>query len=69
MDAMSTFKHALTIGVTASPFFKIRNLIRDSISAIGVAELGYNPLTNIKQGIKASDRKGQTHVSMLASGA
>jgi predicted RNA methylase len=68
MDAMSTFKHVLTIGVTASPFFKIRNLIRDSISAIGVSELGANPLTNIREGIKASDRSNQTHVSMLASG-
>ena len=68
MDAMSTFKHALTIGVTASPFFKVRNLIRDSIAAIGTAELGYNPLENIKEGYKATHRDSQIHVSMLAAG-
>jgi hypothetical protein len=68
MDAMSAFKHSLTIGVTASPFFKIRNLIRDSLQAISVSELGYNPVENVKQGWKASDRKNQSYVSLLASG-
>jgi hypothetical protein len=35
MNAMGAMKHALTVGVTASPFFKIRNLIRDSVQVIG----------------------------------
>jgi hypothetical protein len=36
-------KRALTIGVTVNPAFKIRNLLRDTISAIGTSELSYNP--------------------------
>jgi hypothetical protein len=35
MEALSATKRWLTIGVTASPFFKVRNLIRDSVQAIG----------------------------------
>ena len=68
MDVMSSFKKWLTIGVTASPAFKVRNLIRDSIQAIGTSDLSYNPITNIREGIKASDRNSQTYVSALASG-
>ena len=68
MDAMSTFKHVLTVGVTASPTFKIRNLIRDSLQAVATSEIGYNPITNIRQGIAASEHSTQTYVSALASG-
>ena len=69
MDAMSTMKNWLTVGVTASPAFKIRNLIRDSLQAIGTAELGYNPFANIKQGYAATNRSTDGYVNMLASGA
>lgn len=73
MDAMSKMKHWLTIGVTASPFFKVRNLIRDSVQAIGTAsnsDLSYNPLANVKKGFKLTDRKNaaQEYVSALAGG-
>jgi len=67
-NVLTTFKHWLTIGVTASPAFKVRNLIRDSIQAIGTSDLGYNPITNIKEGFKASARDKQEYVSALASG-
>ena len=68
MQAMGAFKRWLTIGVTANPAFKVRNLIRDSIQAIGTAELSYNLGKNIVEGYKATDRKSQTYASMLASG-
>ena len=68
MDAMGAFKHALTIGVTASPAFKIRNLARDSIQAIASAPLSYNLFQNLADGYQASDPKSQTYVSALASG-
>jgi len=68
MDALSTFKHWLTIGVTASPAFKIRNLIRDSVQAVAVSDLSYNIPANIRAGLAASDPKSQTYVSALASG-
>lgn len=64
----STFKRWLTIGVTANPAFKIRNLIRDSLSAISQNELRFNPVANVTQGFKATGRDSQTFASMLASG-
>lgn len=64
----SMFKRWLTVAVTANPAFKIRNLIRDSLSAIGTAELSANPFANVKQGIGATSKEGQTYASMLAGG-
>jgi hypothetical protein len=68
MDAMTSFKHALTVGVTASPYYKIKNLMRDSVQAVATAPLSYNIARNLKEGFQASDRKSQTYVSALASG-
>lgn len=68
MDALTKFKHYLTVGVTASPAFKVRNLIRDSIQAIGTSDLGYNPVKNVVDGFKQTKRDSQEYVSALASG-
>ena len=68
MGAMSKFKHYLTIGVTASPAFKVRNLIRDSLQAIGTSDLSYNPIKNVTEGFKQTKRGNQDYVSALASG-
>jgi hypothetical protein len=68
MNAMSMFKHVLTVGVTASPFFKIRNLIRDSVQIIGVAPIGANPLSNVTQGWKLTDPKSDAYFRLLAGG-
>lgn len=64
----STVKHWLTVGVTANPSFKIRNLIRDSVQAIGTSQLGFNPFGNVKRGFMNTDRQSQTYASMLAGG-
>jgi hypothetical protein len=68
MTALAKPKEWLTIGVTASPAFKIRNLVRDSLQAVASAPLSYNIAKNISEGIKASNRSSQTYVSALASG-
>jgi GNAT superfamily N-acetyltransferase len=70
MDILSKPKHWLTIGVTASPFFKIRNLIRDSVQAIATSDLNYNPASNVIEGWKLTNRKkpSQQYVSALAGG-
>lgn len=68
LKPLAAMKHVLTLGVTANPAFKIRNLIRDSLSAIGTSELGYNPLANIAQGWKATGKTSQVFASMLAAG-
>ena len=64
----STFKKWLTIGVTASPTFKIKNLMRDSLQAIGTAPMSYNVASNVMKGFKQGSQETQTFASMLAGG-
>ncbi|SOE35295.1 LPD38 domain-containing protein [Delftia acidovorans] len=68
VKVMAPFKRLLTFGVTVNPTFKIRNLIRDSLSAIAQSDLSYNPLENVAKGWKATAKDSQTYASMLASG-
>lgn len=68
MDALQKPKHWLTIGVTASPFFKVRNLIRDSVQAVATSGLSYNVAGNIVNGINLTNRDRQEYVSALAGG-
>lgn len=68
MKVMQKFKNYLTLAVTVMPGFKVRNLIRDSISSIAVAQAGYNPLANLKNGyslLRDDDAKAQ----LIAGGA
>jgi hypothetical protein len=69
IDVARNFKNMLQFGVTLSPAFKVRNLFRDSISAIGVSDLKRNPFANVIQGWVASDRNNPAHISALAGGA
>ena len=69
LDLARDFKNMLQFGVTISPAFKIRNLFRDSISAIAVSDLKRNPFANVAQGWAASDRNNPAHISALAGGA
>lgn len=62
MKAMTWFKNALTKAVTSLPGFKVRNLIRDSLSTIAVSNASYNPLANLKNGyslLRNDDLKAQ----------
>lgn len=68
MKPLSGLKQLLTWGVTVNPTFKIRNLIRDSVSAIAQSELGYNPAGNVARGWKLTASDSQVYASMLASG-
>jgi cell division inhibitor SulA len=68
MKPLAKFKQLLTWGVTVNPTFKIRNLIRDSVSAIAQSELGYNPGANAAKGWKLTAKDSQIYASMLASG-
>ncbi len=52
MNILTNFKRYLTYGVTASPAFRIRNLIRDSIHSVAVGKLKYNPIGNVMEGMK-----------------
>lgn len=68
MNAMASMKHVLTIGVTASPFFKVRNLIRDSVQTIGLSGINPNPAANLAQGWKLTDPKSDAYFRLLAGG-
>lgn len=68
MNAMSAMKYALTIGVTASPFFKIRNLIRDSVQVLGTSRINPNPLVNVAKGWSLTDPKSDAYFRLLAGG-
>ena len=68
MNAMGFMKNALTVGVTASPFFKIRNLIRDSVQVIGTSGISANPLANVAQGWKLTNPKSDAYFRLLAGG-
>jgi hypothetical protein len=68
MNAMSAMKNILTMGVTASPFFKIRNLIRDSVQVIGTSAISANPAKNLADGWKLTDPKHDVYFRLLAGG-
>ena len=67
-SALTLPKHWLTLGVTASPFFKIRNLIRDSVQAIGTSNLSYNVVGNLWAGAQLTDHARPEYASALAGG-
>jgi hypothetical protein len=62
-------KRAHTIGVTASPEFKVANAIRDSMQAIAVTQMNPNVVSNVVEGWKATRKKGGIYPELLASGA
>jgi len=69
LDVAKDFKNLLQFGVTLSPAFKVNNLIRDSVSAMGVSELKKNPVMNVITGLSFSDPNDPRYISALAGGA
>ncbi len=68
MKAMRNFKRVLTLGVTASPSFRIRNLMRDTIAAIGQNDISYNALNNIVTGFKGTHKGSADYAQLLFGG-
>lgn len=69
MKVLGKFRKWLTFGATISPTFKINNLIRDSISAIGTSHLGYNAFDNIAKGWSLTAHDNPIRKHLLAGGA
>lgn len=69
LDVARDFKNILQLGVTVSPAFKVRNLFRDSISAMAVSDMKLNPFANIARGWAMSNKNNPAHISALAGGA
>ncbi|HCP76806.1 MAG TPA: hypothetical protein DIU11_03480, partial [Pusillimonas sp.] len=68
MKAMQKAKRYLTTGVTVSPTFRVRNLLRDTISAIAVNDLSYNPIRNGMAGWKGTNSESPTYRKLVAGG-
>lgn len=68
MQVLGAFKRALSVGVTISPSFRIRNLLRDTLSAMAVTDTGYNPVRNIVDGWNKAKEGTPTFQRLLASG-
>lgn len=66
LKVFGAFKRWLTGAVTMDPAFKVRNLIRDSIQSISLAELPYNPIANVANGMRAM--RTDAKASALAGG-
>jgi len=65
----SRFKRMLSFGVTLSPSFRVRNLLRDTVSALAISDhTGTNPLKNIVDGWNATKEGSATDVKLLAGG-
>jgi hypothetical protein len=68
MRVLGTFKRALSFGVTINPAFRIRNLLRDTLTAMAVADAGFNPVRNLIEGWRKADAGSSTFRTLLASG-
>jgi len=68
IDVARDFKNFLQYGVTLSPAFKVRNLFRDSISALAISDLNRNPFANVIEGWLASNKNNPAHIAALAGG-
>jgi GNAT superfamily N-acetyltransferase len=69
LDVARDFKNILQFGVTVSPAFKVRNLIRDSVQSAAVSGIGLNIAKNVTDGIAASKKGNPDYISALAGGA
>jgi hypothetical protein len=68
LDVARGFTNALRYGITMSPAYKVRNLIRDSIQSAAISELGPNMFSNVYNGLAMSKDGHPTFMSALAGG-
>jgi hypothetical protein len=69
LDMARDFKNILQFGVTLSPAFKVRNLVRDSVQSAAVSGIGLNIGKNVTEGLAASKKGNPDYISALAGGA
>jgi hypothetical protein len=68
LDVAKGFTNALRYGITLSPAYKVRNLIRDSLQSAAVSELGPNMFENVYNGLRMTKKGDPTFMSALAGG-
>lgn len=68
MKGMQKFKHWLTFGVTISPTFRIRNLVRDMVSAVAANDMDYKVWNNLASGWEGTAKDSETYRALMAGG-
>ena len=68
LDVAKGFTNALRYGVTLSPAYKVRNLIRDSIQSAAISPVGMNVFQNVMGGLAMSKEGHPTFMAALAGG-
>ena len=68
LDVAKGFTNALRYGITLSPAYKIRNLIRDSLQSAAISELGPNMFENVYNGLRMTRKGDPTFMAALAGG-
>jgi hypothetical protein len=67
--SLAWFKHALTVGTTLSPVFRVRHTIREQIASLILGHGSYNPVKNWIDGFQYSSRNNPEYGNMLAGGS
>lgn len=68
MKLLRQAKRVLTTGVTAAPPFRIRNLIRDSSTAVAQNQMSYNLVKNVWEGYKHTNPESATYAQAMFGG-
>jgi hypothetical protein len=68
LNVAKGFTNALRYGITMSPAYKIRNLMRDSIQSAAISDLSPNLFSNVYNGLAMSREGHPTFMSALAGG-
>jgi Large polyvalent protein associated domain 38 len=68
LDVAKGFTNALRYGITMSPAYKIRNLMRDSVQSAAISDLSPNLFSNVYNGLTMSKAGHPTFMSALAGG-
>ncbi len=69
MKILGWFRHALTVGTTANPVFRVRHTIREQITALASNQTTYNAVQNWIDGFRYSSRDNPEYYRMLAGGS
>jgi hypothetical protein len=68
LDVAKGFTNALRYGITMSPAYKIRNLMRDSVQSAAISDLSPNLFANVYNGLSMSKDGHPTFMAALAGG-
>lgn len=68
LNTAKGFNNMLRYGVTLSPAYKVRNLIRDTIQSAAVSPLSMNIAGNLMNGLKLTQDGNPTYMQALAGG-